>query len=58
MVRTLIGDLRIGTQESTIRESLAKAFFENSEEAPEKIQEAIDKSNDTAEVFDYCRKEI
>ncbi|MEK6823436.1 MAG: ATP-dependent DNA ligase [Nanoarchaeota archaeon] len=56
LVRTLIGDLRIGTQESTIRESLAKAFFENSEEAPEKIQEAIDKSNDTAEVFDYCRK--
>ncbi|MDP2673060.1 MAG: ATP-dependent DNA ligase [Nanoarchaeota archaeon] len=56
LVRTLIGDLRIGTQESTIRESLAKAFFENDEDAPEKIQEAIDKSNDTAEVFDYCRK--
>ena len=56
LTRTLIGDLRIGTQESTIREALAKAFFENLEEAPEKIQEAIDKSNDTAEVFDYCRK--
>jgi DNA ligase-1 len=56
LTRTLIGDLRIGTQESTIRESLAKAFFENIDEAPEKIQEAIDKSNDTAEVFDYCKK--
>ena len=56
LTRTLIGDLRIGTQESTVRESLAKAFFENDEDAPEKIQEAIDKSNDTAEVFDYCRK--
>jgi len=56
LTRTLIGDLRIGTQESTIRESFAKAFFENVEDAPDKIQEAIDKSNDTAEVFDYCKK--
>jgi DNA ligase-1 len=56
LTRTLIGDLRIGTQESTVRESLAKAFFEEIKEAPEKIQEAIDKSNDTAEVFDYCKK--
>jgi DNA ligase 1 len=56
LIRTLIGDLRIGTQESTVRESLAKAFFEKAEDAPAKIQEAIDKSNDTAEVFDYCKK--
>jgi DNA ligase 1 len=56
LTRTLIGDLRIGTQESTIREALAKAFFEGIENAPEKIQEAIDKSNDAAEVFDYCKK--
>jgi len=28
IVRTLIGDLRIGVKESTIRESLAEAFFE------------------------------
>jgi DNA ligase-1 len=56
LTRTLIGDLRIGIQESTVRESLAKAFFADVKEAPEKIQEAIDKSNDTAEVFDYCRK--
>lgn len=56
LARTLIGDLRIGIQESTVRESLAKAFFPDIKEAPEKIQEAIDKSNDTAEVFDYCKK--
>ncbi len=56
LTRTLIGDLRIGTQESTIREALAKAFFGELKEAPEKIQEAIDKSNDTAKVFDYCKK--
>jgi len=55
LIRTLIGDLRIGIQESTVRESLAKAFFENPKEASKKIQGAIDKSNDTAEVFDHCR---
>ncbi|MFH1503474.1 MAG: ATP-dependent DNA ligase [Candidatus Diapherotrites archaeon] len=56
LVRTLIGDLRIGIQESTIREALAKAFFENSKEMSIKIQGAIDKSNDLAEVFDACKK--
>jgi DNA ligase-1 len=56
LTRTLIGDLRIGIQESTVRESLAKAFFQDIKEAPERIQDAIDKSNDTAEVFDYCKK--
>ena len=41
LVRTLIGDLRIGVQESTIRESIAKAFFTDQKEASEKIQSAI-----------------
>jgi DNA ligase 1 len=54
LTRTLIGDLRIGIQESTIRESLAKAYF-TKEDAP-KVQEAIDKSNDLALVFDACKK--
>lgn len=56
LVRTLIGDLRIGIQESTIRESLAKAFFKENEEAPQKIQEAIDKTNDIGEVFEMAKK--
>lgn len=56
LIRTLIGDLRIGIQESTIRESLAKAFFPNNKEASEKIQRAIDNSNDLAEVFDIAKK--
>ncbi len=56
LIRTLIGDLRIGIQESTIREALAKAFFKEPKEASDKIQEAIDKSNDLAEVFDLCKK--
>ena len=36
LVRTLLSDLRIGIKESTIRESLAKAFFkEDDKEAVE-----------------------
>lgn len=56
LVRTLIGDLRIGMKESTIRESLAKAFFKNPKEVSGRIQDAIDKSNDLAIVFDFCKK--
>jgi DNA ligase-1 len=56
LVRTIIGDLRIGVQESTIRESIAKAFFNNQKESAKKIQHAIDKSNDLVVVFDTARK--
>ena len=56
LVRTLIGDLRIGVQESTIRESIAKAFFDNQKEASKKVQNAIDKSNDIAVVFNAARE--
>ncbi len=57
LTRTLIGDLRIGTKESTIRESLAKAFFlKDQKEAARQIQEAIDKSNDLALVFEASKK--
>jgi len=56
LVRTLIGDLRIGVLESTIREGLAKAFFKGDKEAGAKIQRAIDRSNDLAVVFDVAKK--
>ena len=56
LVRTLIGDLRIGIQESTVRDSLAEAFFERNKESTEKIQHAIDKTNDVAAVFDVVKK--
>ena len=56
LVRTLIGDLRIGVQESVIRESLSKAFFDGKKEASKKIQTAIDKSNDLAKVFEIAEK--
>lgn len=57
LVRTLLEDLRIGVQESTIRDALAKTFFpEGDKEIKEKIQEGIDKTNDIAEVFILTKK--
>jgi DNA ligase-1 len=56
LTRTLIGDLRIGLKESTIRESMASAFFKRDKETSKKIQSAIDKSNDIAKVFEIARK--
>jgi len=61
LTRTLIGDLRVGIKESTIRESIAKAFFKYSDKQEEKeialkIQDAIDKSNDIAAVFEMSKK--
>ena len=58
LTRTLIGDLRIGLKESTIRESMLAAFFPDKEkkETSKKIQDAIDKSNDIAAVFEIVRK--
>jgi len=57
LIRTLIGDLRIGLKESTIRSSLASAFFNRTKEAEEAIQKAIDKSNDLAAVFEIAKEE-
>ena len=54
LIRTLIGDLRMGVQESTIRESLAIAFFKKEDAV--KVQLAIDKSNDIAIVFQISKK--
>ncbi len=56
LVRTLIGDLRIGVQESTIKYGILKAFFKNNKEHENKIQRAIDNSNDLAAVFDIAKK--
>ncbi len=56
LIRTLIGDLRIGIQDSTIKYAISQAFFPNKEQAPEIIQKAIDKSNDLKQVFITARK--
>lgn len=56
LIRTLIGDLRIGIQGSTIRSAMAKAFFKDKQKAERKVQDAIDKSNDLAQVFELAKK--
>ena len=57
ITRTLLSDLRIGIKESTIRDSLAEAFFkEDKKEVVKDIQEAIDKSNDIVEVFEMEKR--
>ncbi len=58
LVRTLIGDLRIGIKESTVRGSIAKAFFSEDEKkkASEAIQNAYDKSSDLVKIFELSKK--
>jgi len=56
LIRTLIGDLRMGVKESTIREAMSSAFFGRAKEASEKIQEAIDRSNNLSLVFETARR--
>jgi len=56
ITRTLIGDLRIGIKESTIREAMASAFFDSNKEASKGIDSAIDKTNDLVSVFEIARK--
>ncbi len=56
LVRTLIGDLRIGIQESTIKYGILKAFFKNNKDYEYKIQQAIDNTNDLAIVFEIAKK--
>ena len=56
LIRTLLADLRIGIKESTVRDAMASAFFDNKKEAAKQVQEGIDKANDLAAVFDMVRK--
>jgi len=55
LVRTLIGDLRIGVQESTIRDAIARAFFNDEKETIDKIQRALDRTNDLSLVFNMAK---
>ena len=56
LVRTINWRFENWDTNSTIREAMAKAFFKNEEEEAERIQEAIDKSNDLAVVFEIVKK--
>ena len=56
LVRTIIGDLRIGVQENTVRDAITQAFYKKDKNTSEIIQKAIDKSNDLAVVFGVSQK--
>ncbi len=55
IVRTLMNDLRVGIQESTIRDAMASAFFNGDKESSEIIQDALNKSNDVCVVFNISK---
>jgi DNA ligase 1 len=58
IVRTLLGDLRVGVADGTLRDAIALAFFgeEKKRELSLKVEEAYDRSNDFALVFDAAKK--
>lgn len=57
LTRTLIGDMRIGVQESTIKYAIIKSFFENNKEYEPTIQKAIDIKNDLAKIFEIAKEQ-
>ena len=56
LIRTLIGDLRIGIKEPTIRDAIVSAFFKGDKQTTEKVQRALDRANDVALVFEMSKK--
>jgi len=62
IIRTLLGDLRVGTGEGTLRDSIRDACFEKSEDKEktktitETIQDAYDKATDWKLVFEQACK--
>lgn len=56
LIRTLIGDLRVGIKEPTIRDALVSAFFKEDKEKTNQVQRALDRANDVALVFEMARK--
>jgi DNA ligase-1 len=59
IIRTLLGQLRIGVASGTIRDAIVDACFkEKTKEATEAVQDAYDKATDFAVVFDKACKGI
>jgi len=56
LTRTLIGDLRVGIKESTIKAGIAAAFFDSQKQALNKIDSALDKTNDLVAIFEIAKK--
>ncbi len=56
VVRTLLNDLRVGVADAILRDGVVKAFFGDDKEMYEIVEEAFDKVNDFAEVYDLAGK--
>ena len=57
VVRSLLGDLRIGVADATLRDAIAEAFFkEDKKEMSRIIEQAYDMANDFAVVLDAAQK--
>jgi len=56
IVRTLLNDLKVGVADAILIDALDLAFFENRDDLKEKLEEKYDLANDSALVFDACRK--
>jgi len=57
IIRTVVGTLRVGVADSTLRDAIAETFFEkDKKEMAEKIEDVYDLANDFALVFDAAAK--
>lgn len=56
IIRTLLGDLRVGVADALVVDALNLAFFENKEGMKSILEEKYDLANDSALLFDACKK--
>ena len=57
IVRTLIGDLRLGVADALIIDSIYKAYFQEDKKIRDSLENAYDLSNDFSEIFRVVSKE-
>ncbi|OIO43910.1 hypothetical protein AUJ64_01265 [Candidatus Pacearchaeota archaeon CG1_02_39_14] len=55
IIRTLLNDLRVGVADAILRDAISKTFFDG-EEMEADVEEAYDRTNDFAEVFELAGK--
>ncbi len=56
IIRTLLNDLRVGVADALLRDAISRAFFAENKEMVLRIEEAYDKANDFAEIFEKAVK--
>jgi DNA ligase 1 len=56
VVRILLNDLRVGVADGILREGIKKTYFEDEDEMSDRIESAIDRVNDFAEILKLAKK--